>query len=122
MNNKLQTTIARLRLVLITRRSAEWLGMAPAVAGGWVFAGGEWCNGCRTIDRLLGRGSLHLAALPDGVETLDGYECDVTIGNALAKELRAEADRWTRYPEHAEAARLWADRIEAAANSDAHIA
>lgn len=84
------------RLVVITRRSAEWLGGALALSGGYVLTslpGDLPC--CAALERVVGEG--YLASLPVGREmTLDGYTRPVDC-MALVRAIRAEADGCNQY-------------------------
>ena len=78
-----------LRLVIIPRHHAEWLGMLPASLGGWVHTGDEWYNGADSLTRDLGRDG-YLAALPAQLAVDD---CERPVDAlALAAGLERDAD------------------------------
>ena len=106
-------TSTKLRLVVIPRHHAEWLGMLPASLGGWVHTGDEWYNVADSLTRALGRDG-YLAALPDSL-TVD--ECERPADAlALADGLERDADacakiRYAGVWEWAEPIRAFAARL-----------
>lgn len=72
------------RLVLITQRSAQWIGMAASAAGGWVWTGPSdglplRCHREDETPREMGGYEVRLACLPAGITTLDGLEWPVEV-------------------------------------------
>ena len=82
-------TSTQLRLVIIPRHHAKWLGMLPASLGGWVHTGDEWYNGADSLTRALGRNG-YLAALPAQLAVDDCERPADAL--ALAAGLERDAD------------------------------
>ena len=104
-----------LRLVIIPRHHAEWLGMLPASLGGWVHTGAEWYNGADSLTSALGRNG-NLAALPASLAVDDCERPADAL--ALAAGLERDADtcakiRYAGILEWAAPMRAFARRLRA---------
>lgn len=101
-----------MKLTWITRKQAEWLGNAAAVAGGWVMTGDEWCNCSRAANYISGIPCRHLALLPENIEM--GLRLSQAEIDRIIQLLRSDiACQWTisHYPEYIDTMQTWLDRI-----------
>lgn len=110
-----------MKLGLITTKEAEYIGSAASVAGGWIMAGGEWCNRTSTYDALLRLGGRvyadhRLACVPDVFDAallpVEAATCAEIIRCDIA---RAETRNWAKgsIAGDVETLREWLARIEA---------
>jgi hypothetical protein len=100
-----------MKLVAIPTSTAQWAGMAPAVAGGWIMN----CSvGDMAMDRLLATDE-KLACVPDG-QSYEGREIGLEKVTAALSEAVERTSRrvWSRHSVGSDLAALrgWIDRVK----------